>query len=127
MLLVEEGPWYARHLCIRDLHAEHVAVVSGDSSIAPDDPVIRFPGCAGCNTLETLQRPPSLPLIYFDCRISCPDPYICIISCDPVISTWAMPLTQRSRGRLVSLWQRPAIYRLMLTPQLSARAGTDER
>lgn len=37
---------------------------------------------------ETLQRPLSLPLICFDCRISCLDPYIRIISCDPVISTW---------------------------------------
>jgi hypothetical protein len=68
--------WYARHLCIRDLHIEHVAIAPGDSSIAADDPVIRFLGCAGCNTLETLQRPLSLPPICFDCRISCPDPYI---------------------------------------------------
>lgn len=61
VLHVEDGPGYARHLCIRDLHAQHVAIASGDSSIAVDDPVIRFLGCAGCNTLETLQRALNLP------------------------------------------------------------------
>lgn len=49
-----------------------------------------------------------------------PYSYICIISCGLVISTWAiMPMIQRSRGRLVLLWQP--------TPHLSARAGTCER
>lgn len=86
---------YASAICT----SEHVAPVSADRSMLPDDPVIRLPDCTVCHTSgdpAAVSQPAAMSTTGYP--VQTPNR---IISCDPVISTWSMSSVTCSRGRLV--------------------------